>query len=129
MENDCIWPILDPKTSEENEAEKIHHMMKIADLLQIWSNHEKFHSLFLNVSKWISIVLNSAKVESTFKDKIINVTCDFILKVEGECQDPLLMSALANSIEFWLNQGKIKMEKSSARRLKAMSIVTKVLRF
>ena len=43
----CIWPILKPKTSNSDpEADKIHHMAKIADLFQIWSDQEQYRTLF-----------------------------------------------------------------------------------
>ena len=43
----CIWPILKPKTSNSDpEADKIHHMAKIADLFQCWSDQEQYRTLF-----------------------------------------------------------------------------------
>ena len=138
----CVWPILKPKTSNSDpEADKIHHMAKIADLFQIWSDQEQYRSLFFLtghdqnqemdqnkeidqsqeiIANWIStMILTSEKIEQGLKDRILNVMCDFVLKLvdsENEiintdaCKEKLL-PAITECIQKWLSKGKIKMEK------------------
>ena len=127
MQN-CIWPILKPNTSNsaDSEVDKIHHMSKIADLFQCWTDTNQYRFLFFldseengNISTWISTsILTSEKIEAVLKERIINVVCDLVLRLvetESEYLDKNakenLLPSLAKSIQQWLSKGKIKLEK------------------
>ena len=131
----CVWPILKPNTSSSSsDIDKIHHMSKIADLFQCWTDQDQYRYLFfLNlengndtiISKWISTsILTSAKIEPIFKERVVNVMCDLILKLAdieseylGKNVKENLLPSLSESIQQWLSKGKIKMEKVTLKMI------------
>ena len=80
---------------------------------------------------WISSqILTSVKTEAIFKDKILCIICDLILKIRDEeeifekCQSRHFEST-THAIQEWLMKGKVKLDKTSVMKIKAMSIIAK----
>ena len=86
-----------------------------------------------NVALWIcESVLQSEAVESVYKEKILNVTCSLVLKIfEFEIEEVYdsvktdILLVLGQSLKEWLNKGKIKIDKESAKKLKALTFTAK----
>ena len=71
-------------------------------------------------------------VESVYKEKILNVTCSLVLKIfEFEIEEVYnsvktdILHVLGQSLKEWLNKGKIKIDKESAKKLKALTFTAK----
>lgn len=71
--------------------------------------------------------MTSSKVESTFKDKILNIISELVFNLweENEMKDVDLLASLTFSLEQWLNRGKIKLEKASVFRIRALTVAVK----
>ena len=137
----CIWPILNPVTSEDTDLDKIHHMAKIPTLFQCWINSDRFIHLFFKefsnasnfVAQWIiNAILNSQKIEATFKEKVLTLTCSLIIKL-NEDEEHLKLAEKATklyldldtNLQKWI-QTKIRMDKDSVVKLKTLTIIGQV---
>ena len=88
-----------------------------------------------DISTWIaSRILISSKVDSVFKEQILNITCALALKLSEKetaaaaavsVAKKELLPSLAENLEQWLLKGKIKLDKGSAQKLKALCVIVK----
>ncbi len=128
----CVWPLLNPskKTSSED---KVHHMAKIGTMFGCWVQNYQ-HLFFEQINEvkvidWIATsVLASEKLETGFKMSVCDVMASLVLKMSPEelRGHPQFLQSLVQCVKSWLSlRSKVKLEKASAVKLKAMTCVAK----